>query len=198
MTMSTVFSIIAVILGFALSMTATALLASALFPHWVARSRNCVQTRPKRTFLTGLILGGSCILVAAAFSQGGGPLGFFGAVFAAATLGVTLCGSAGVAQAIGAGLPSPADAERPWQAVIRGWTVLFLASLLPILGWFLILPAALLMGFGAAALGLFPRRSGRESGRRPPPAVTDEDSIADDRDGTVDRRRMVPEMESMR
>jgi hypothetical protein len=157
MTMSTVFSIVSVIIGFALSMTATALLASALFPRWVARSRERVRRKPIRTFLIGLVLGGICILISGATSSGGGPLGFIGAILMAGILGFALCGSAGVALAIGEGLPSPADAERPWKAIIRGWVVLSLASLLPVLGWFFVLPIALLMGFGAALLSLFQR-----------------------------------------
>lgn len=157
MTMSTVFSIVSVILGFALSMSATALLASALFPRWVARSRERVRRKPIRTFLIGLVMGGICALISSATSSGGGPLGFIGAILMAGTLGFALCGSAGVAMAIGEGLPSPADAQRPWKAIIRGWVVLSLASLLPVLGWFFVLPIALLVGFGAALVSLFQR-----------------------------------------
>jgi hypothetical protein len=66
----------------------------------------------------------------------------------------SFAGMAGVARFLGSRLPSPADAERPWKAVIRGWVVLYLASLLPVIGWFVFLPVALLTGFGAALLGL--------------------------------------------
>jgi hypothetical protein len=59
-------------------------------------------------------------------------------------------GIAGLTTSIGSRLPSPADIERPWQATIRGSIVLELAFLLPLLGWFMLLPAALIIGSGAA------------------------------------------------
>ena len=174
MTMSTVFSIVSVILGFALSMTATALLAAALLPRWVTRSRERIRRKPIRTFLVGLVLGGVCVLISGATSSGGGPLGFIGAILMAGTLGFALCGSAGVAMAIGEGLPSPADTDRPWKAIIRGWVVLSLASLLPVLGWFFVLPIALLTGFGAALLSLFERTTPRHTVRPSVTNVTEE------------------------
>lgn len=197
MTMSTVFSIVSVITGFALSMTATALLASALFPRWVARSRERVRRKPVRTFLIGLVAGGICALISGATSSGGGPLGFIGAILMAGTLGFALCGSAGVALAIGEGLPSPADAERPWKAIIRGWVVLSLASLLPVLGWFFVLPIALLMGFGAALVSLFQRDPPRSPVRPSVPNANEESEMATDVEW-VERAVVAAEVESAR
>lgn len=197
MTMSTVFSIVSVITGFALSMTATALLASALFPRWVARSRERVRRKPVRTFLIGLVAGGICALISGATSSGGGPLGFIGAILMAGTLGFVLCGSAGVALAIGEGLPSPADAERPWKAIIRGWVVLSLASLLPVLGWFFVLPIALLMGFGAALVSLFQRDPPRSPVRPSVPNANEESEMATDVEW-VERAVVAAEVESAR
>lgn len=197
MTMSTVFSIVSVITGFALSMTATALLASALFPRWVARSRERVRRKPVRTFLIGLVVGGLCALISGATSSGGGPLGFIGAILMAGTLGFALCGSAGVALAIGEGLPSPADAERPWKAIIRGWVVLSLASLLPVLGWFFVLPIALLMGFGAALVSLFQRDPPRSPVRPSVPNANEESEMATDVEW-VERAVVAAEVESAR
>jgi len=197
MTMSTVFSIVSVITGFALSMTATALLASALFPRWVARSRERVRRKPVRTFLIGLVVGGLCALISGATSSGGGPLGFIGAILMAGTLGFALCGSAGVALAIGEGLPSPADAERPWKAIIRGWVVLSLASLLPVLGWFFVLPIALLMGFGAALVSLFQRDPPRSPVRPSVSNANEESEMATDVEW-VERAVVAAKVESAR
>jgi hypothetical protein len=63
-------------------------------------------------------------------------------------------GIAGLTTSIGMKLPSPADRDRPWQATIRGSVVLELAFLLPILGWFIILPSALIIGSGCALRSL--------------------------------------------
>ena len=64
-------------------------------------------------------------------------------------------GMAGLATCIGLRLTSPADSERPWRATLRGGIVLELAYLLPILGWFLILPVSIIAGSGAVSLALF-------------------------------------------
>jgi hypothetical protein len=57
-------------------------------------------------------------------------------------------GVAGLATMLGSRLPSPADAERPWKATLRGGIVLVLSFLFPILGWFLVLPFSLVIGCG--------------------------------------------------
>ncbi|MBM3999622.1 MAG: hypothetical protein FJ297_08820 [Planctomycetes bacterium] len=157
MTMSTVFTILAVIVGFGLSMAAMSLLAVSLFPHWMDRASGRLSTMPRRTFLTGLVIGGVFLAVSVGTLRGGGPWGLVGGVLAALTAGFALFGSSAVARSIGVGLPSPADESRPWRRIVRGWIVLALACLFPVLGWFVILPAALLMGFGAAWLALFRR-----------------------------------------
>ena len=55
---------------------------------------------------------------------------------------------------IGERLASPADAARPWKATLRGGIVLELSYLLPVLGWFVILPLSIIIGCGAATLSL--------------------------------------------
>jgi hypothetical protein len=115
----------------------------------------------------------------------------------AGTLGFALCGSAGVALAIGEGLPSPADAERPWKAIIRGWVVLSLASLLPVLGWFFVLPIALLMGFGAALVSLFQRDPPRSPVRPSVSNANEESEMATDVEW-VERAVVAAEVESAR
>ncbi len=164
MTMSTLFSIISVVLGLGLSLTAIAVLTQALFPEWVARSERRVTQKPFRTFLLGLLLGVILVGISSAFLENGsGPIKFFGAVVLTATFGLAFAGTAGVVHWIGSRLPSPADEDRPWKAIIRGWVVLFLASLAPLLGWFFLLPVALLLGLGGAVCGLFRSAPVRES-----------------------------------
>jgi hypothetical protein len=63
-------------------------------------------------------------------------------------------GVAGLATAIGHRLTSPVDDERPWRSTLRGGVVLELTYLLPILGWFGILPLSIIIGSGAATLAL--------------------------------------------
>jgi hypothetical protein len=63
-------------------------------------------------------------------------------------------GISGFATSIGRRLASPIDYERPWRATLRGGIVLELPWLLPIVGWFVLLPAAHIIGCGAANFAL--------------------------------------------
>lgn len=63
-------------------------------------------------------------------------------------------GVAGLASAIGRRLASPVDQERPWRSTLRGGVILELTYLLPILGWFGLLPLSIIIGSGAATLAL--------------------------------------------
>jgi hypothetical protein len=71
---------------------------------------------------------------------------------------LAMLGSAGLALRIGAGLRSQSDTEQPWRRVLRGGTVLSLVFVLPVLGWFVMLPWALASGFGAALMTLLAER----------------------------------------
>jgi len=63
-------------------------------------------------------------------------------------------GVSGLATSIGRRLASPLDEQNAWRSTLRGGVVLELAYLLPLLGWFVILPASIIIGSGAANLGL--------------------------------------------
>jgi hypothetical protein len=63
-------------------------------------------------------------------------------------------GVSGFATCIGRRLRSPADDARPWRATLRGGIVLELSYLLPVAGWFVILPISTIIGSGASALSL--------------------------------------------
>jgi hypothetical protein len=67
-------------------------------------------------------------------------------------------GSSGLAARIGAGLSAPDDAAPPWRQVQRGGWVLSCSLLMPVLGWFLLLPMTLLSGLGAAVMVGWRRR----------------------------------------
>jgi hypothetical protein len=75
-----------------------------------------------------------------------------GALVLSVPILLALGGSGGFALRIGAGLALPLDEQAPWRRVLRGGTVLALCFLLPLVGWFLVLPWALVSGVGAAIL----------------------------------------------
>lgn len=84
-------------------------------------------------------------------------------------------GVAGIATMLGGRLPSPADETRPWKRTLRGGVVLVLSFLFPILGWFLLLPVSLIVGFGTLTRVLLTRkRVPKAPPPLPPIAVGDE------------------------
>ena len=71
---------------------------------------------------------------------------------------------AGLATVVGERLPSPADAQCPWKATIRGGIVLELSYLLPFLGWFVLLPVSIIIGAGATTRALIRSRKQKPAG----------------------------------
>jgi hypothetical protein len=132
------------------------LASQGLFPDFVDRCRQRIRTAPFRHFLLGLALtvplaGGGIALLNAPSPA----LKFSGAVLLIMLILSGLAGSSGLAAQIGAGLASPADQSQAWRRVLRGGIVLGLTFILPVAGWFLILPVSLIMGCGAALRSSF-------------------------------------------
>jgi hypothetical protein len=143
---------VAVVLGLVLSITAYFLLARALWPRLSAAAEARFARAPILSIVTGLPLALLVLIVAGKLI--GSSAGIVGWPLAAIAIGAALAGGSGVAARVGKALASPADLGREWAPVLRGGLVILLASLLPILGWFVILPALLAGGLGAAVLGV--------------------------------------------
>jgi uncharacterized membrane protein len=166
MTMSDTLIVISLIVGFGTALTSAGLLFQALFPGWVARAEERARGGPVTTVIAGVASGLLVFLVAAVLLNApNGLVKFAGLLVLLSELVVAFAGTAAVARIVGARLPSSADRDRPWMPMVRGWVVIYLASLLPILGWFVFLPLALLSGFGAALRGI-----ARPKPAPPPPA----------------------------
>lgn len=145
-----------VVLGVLIAFPSLWLLCSGLFPNFVLRTELAVHKGYWKSFFIGIpVIALSVILVAAVgklpatFGQIGGILCFSFLMFFAQT------GVAGLATHVGKRLRSPADIERPWKATLRGGIVLVLSYLLPLLGWFFILPLSLIIGAGSSARACF-------------------------------------------
>lgn len=130
------------------------LAAQALFPRAVERARE-KYSRPWKLTLFGLLMSAPLIFVGILIFQRNNPLfKLLGAGLVLLPVVVGLIGSAGLNLRIGAGLPSPIDEQQPWRRVLRGAIVLALMFLLPVIGWFVLLPWTLISGFAAAVLSI--------------------------------------------
>lgn len=128
-----------------------------LFPEAVGRSRMRIMATPFRSFFLGL---GSVLLLAIPVAiLNALPLGLAKLVAALLVFGafaVATLGASAIAVELGDRIRDhAAHSLSGIGAVVRGAVVLELAAVFPLVGWFLIIPGVLLMGFGAGVFALF-------------------------------------------
>jgi hypothetical protein len=171
MIMADVWKIVFLILGTQAVTVSYWLLAAALFPEALRRSSAAYDQRIGRLTFVGLAMAVPSLLIGAGLlQQGPHPLlKLVGAVLVGGPVALGLVGSAGLCDRVGAGLPGDADARLPWRRVLRGGIVLSFAFVLPVIGWFVLLPWTLVSGVGAS-LGSIRRWRSRARQVAPAPA----------------------------
>jgi hypothetical protein len=160
-----------VVAGGYLALNAYWLAAIALFRPAVERCHRTYGTRPVASVLIGLMVLVPTLLVAVGLAKHL-PHPLDKLILSAGLIGpgiFALIGSAGLADRIGAGLPSPSDSLQPWRRVLRGGAVLGLMFLVPVLGWFVAFPGTILSGLGAFILSRQQERPRLASGGDPVP-----------------------------
>jgi hypothetical protein len=121
----------------------------AVMPNLSARATAKFRTRHLFSFLIGLGAALPCFILTA-LGPGGAVLGL--ALFTP----LFLLGQLSVSETLGRKVFFLASREgsRPLHVLV-GWPLLTLASLTPVVGWFLIAPYALISGMGSVLIGLF-------------------------------------------
>lgn len=166
MLMADTMAVFFVVVGFMLSMIGLWLLAKGLWPERSDAAARRLERGLFASFLLGLPIALVALAAAGVASNLPGKLGGL-------TAGAILClfvtyssvGVSGLASVVGDRLHSQGDDASPWRATLRGAIVLVLAYLVPILGWFAILPISIVIGAGASTFALASRT------RRETPAV---------------------------
>jgi hypothetical protein len=153
--MADTMSIFFVILGMMLAFSGLWLLCRGLWPEAVTAAADRCCKRLWSSFLAGLPITIVMIVLTKTLFNVLGPVGKIASV-GVVSLYMLQAHTAvsGLATSIGRRLASPLDEQRPWRSTLRGGVVLELTYLLPFLGWFVILPASIIIGSGAANLGL--------------------------------------------
>jgi hypothetical protein len=149
MTQATIWMWFLIITGFMMTFVCYWLVAEALFPAMVRQSRE-QYSRPVVVTLYGLLVTVPLIVLGIFLLNTNNPaVKAVGFVLLCITVAVGLVGSSGLAQRVGLGLPSNLDETQPWRRVLRGGIVLVFVFLLPLAGWFVLLPWTLISGVGA-------------------------------------------------
>jgi hypothetical protein len=178
MIMADVLTWFLLIVGTILVLNSYWLAAVSLWPTWVdtcaARYR-----QPVKTTLAGVVAAIPCVIVVMLLRNSHHPVGNAVSIIAIGVLLVAgMAGSAGLAQRIGQGLVSPKDEGQPWRRVLRGGIVFAFTMLLPFVGWFVVLPWALVSGLGAVTLAWSSSRRVRRQTATASPANTAHDSAS--------------------
>lgn len=154
MLMADTMAIFFVILGLLLAFPGLWVLCRGLWPRAVRGAAAICGRGLIKPFIAGLPVTAAMIFAAAVL----GNFGSAGKIASAATicfyLMIANCGVAGLVTAAGERLSSRVDAGQAWRATLRGGVALMLASILPILGWFVILPVSMVIGCGANVISL--------------------------------------------
>jgi hypothetical protein len=168
MIMADVLKIFLIVVGLLTVYVSYWLVAQALFPRVVERARHH-YAKPVRITLIGLVAAILPVVIGAAISNLPNPaLKIIGVTLMLIPAMLGLVGSAGLAQRIGAGLPSPADETQPWRRVLRGGILMALTFLLPFVGWIVLPIWALVSGFGAFILSV---KELKKSSEPAPPVI---------------------------
>ncbi len=156
MNLANVYTFLFVTLGFVIAFVAYWLMSAGLFPRFVEQSAERFGRMPFRATLLGAVVGLPLIIGGLKLSSTGsnGLVKLLALVVALIPLLLALFGSAGLALRIGRGLKSERDEREPWRSVLRGGLVLALSFVLPVIGWFGVLPFVFLGGFGMCLLAL--------------------------------------------
>ncbi|MBC7789621.1 MAG: hypothetical protein H7Z74_06725 [Anaerolineae bacterium] len=158
--MADVFKIVFLILGTLIVFVSYWLASTALFPAFTDAARRKYQTHPLRMTFLGIAVVAPSALLGMVLLQSPNPaVKLLGAAVVSTLVLLGLIGSTGLSQRIGYGLSTLADDQQPWRRVLRGGSVLALTFVLPVIGWFVVFPWALVSGVGAAVASL---RSGRD------------------------------------
>jgi hypothetical protein len=150
MTIGDVLGVIAALALLGASWAATLLLAALAFPGRTRCAQHAIETMPRACGLRGLFL--LLLVGGAALALGQSPAGLLrllaGALYAALAA-VAALGGAGITRLLGERILESGTPMPPFAALTRGTILFVTAGFLPVVGWFLIVPAAALLSLGA-------------------------------------------------
>jgi hypothetical protein len=160
MTIGDVLGIEGVLLGLGICAWAVMIATAILFPARASAAKESIEASPLGTVILGLAVTLFFAILGLAMSGSPHPLIKILGLFAlTGTLAVGGVGSGGVALIMGERVRTLQPEMNPYQAFCRGSAILFLCSLTPILGTFLIAPATLAVSVGAGCKAIFRREA---------------------------------------
>jgi hypothetical protein len=149
MTIGDVLAVIAAVSLLGASWAATLLLAALAFPERTLRAQQRVEAAPGACLLRGLLALLVIGLPALALGQSpAGPVRLVAGALWAGLAAIAALGGAGVVRLLGERIESAGTQMPPFAALTRATLLFVTAGFLPLVGWFLVVPAAALVSLG--------------------------------------------------
>lgn len=158
LTSQQVYAVLFVHLGVLAVVTSSFVVARMLLPNLLTRARVRLAQRLWLPVVIGVLVSIPWMVLSIGLIQAGQaapPLGGIGAIIGLLWLSMGLIGGGALAEHIGR---SATGADDPWRATVRGGAAVVLTWMLPVIGWFFLLPLTLAVGVGCFIVGLFPMR----------------------------------------
>jgi hypothetical protein len=152
-TIGDVLAVVAMLTGFGVTAWALMVSCGLLFPQKVDAARRAAQNSPWKNFGLGIavlipgLLGVPMLGAAPAVK-------LVGWLLILSVLSIGAIGAAGVGHLAGKSLTRMSGDMPEYPAFVRGCAFIVTASMLPVLGWFVFGPAALLVALGSGAKAL--------------------------------------------
>jgi hypothetical protein len=165
-----------------ISLIALILVLDAFFPRWIRRTQVAIEKQPGASFLLGLVnmlFFGSMTVFFSLVANYASPIFLGPALLINIPLtAATVIGVVGLVRFAGERLfPEQQDRKR----MIYTVSLLFVASLTPVIGWFLLTSYIVVMGFGGFLLGFLRYRNHAEAAvSTEAPALDPEEEIAEE------------------
>lgn len=158
MTIGDVLAAVAALLTLGASWGAAILLAALAFPRRAERAQMLLTEHPWACLGRGIATAVICGLPTLLLASAPGPA----RLLLLAPLGLltagALVGSAAAVRLLGGRIDAVGSPLTPFAALTRASFLYVAAGFLPVIGWFLVLPASLLLALGAGLPALFPAR----------------------------------------
>jgi len=152
------FAIVAVLGGICLSAWSLIMAIALIFPGKARSARERIVARPWASFFIGLLIWATFGFVSFAFLASPLPLaklvGWMGVLTLASVASI---GSAGLAFLASERLRAMAPDQTPYASLSKSAAYIVIAGLVPILGWFLIVPLLVFASTGSGVAALLVR-----------------------------------------
>ncbi len=156
MIMADVSAVFGTLLALGIAFPGLMLILVLTFPAYTARAETRLTRTPWKSFFLGaMTLGIALVPIIGLFNLPDSGAQFFGFVGLAILFGAASIGAAGLTRALGKRLAALGLTASAAGETVRGAIALELAAIFPLVGWFLVIPIALIASLGAAVFAVF-------------------------------------------